>query len=337
MKERIHWIDVLKGILIVFVVIHHAPFNVKADFPLWGYKWWNSFIIGFFMPAFFVVTGYCTNFNSPFRSFIWKNIKTILIPCFCLYYFNHWIQDCKVYFFEDADWVTWSHFFSPGIRTFIREGGYYWFLSALFLAKIVFYGINRLSPKLFYQMAISLLLMFVGVICAKDDNICNFFYWQQAIVLVVYFQIGKLLKRYVDLIDKFGYLFLLTYIMVICAFVLLGKDIPSVTRTIDVTIYTIPLQVLLSLLGTFAIWWLSIKIDNNTILEYWGRNTIVIYAFNFSTLGITFSALSYLYTPHGVFMYNIFFWSIVVLSLIALTFLAYIFNTRYLKYLLGKY
>ena len=336
-KDRIHWIDVLKGILILFVVIHHAPFNVNKNFSLLGYEWWNSFIIGFFMPAFFVVTGYCSNFNRPFPNFLWRNVKTILIPCFCLYYFNHWIQDIKHLCFDESSWVTWSHFISPGLRTFFKEGGYYWFLSALFLAKILYYGINRYVHRLHFQVAVSILFLFAGVICTEYNSVYNYFFWKNAIVLVFYLQIGVLLKTHSDKIERYGSLFLITYILIVSVLLLLGKDIPSVTRTIDVSTYTIPTHVLLSLLGTIGLWWLSIKIGKNIVLEYWGRNTIVMYAFNYSILGFLSSALSCIFTPQSIWGYNIFFWLVVILSLLALSFLSSIFNTKYLRFILGKY
>jgi len=337
MKERIHWIDVIKGILILLVVFHHTPFNVKGDFPLWGYKWWNTFIIGFFMPAFFVVTGYCTNFNSSFKSFFLKNIKTILLPSFCLYYFNHWIQDFKLYFLEDADWLTWSHFLSPGIGTYIKDGGYYWFLSALFFAKIVFYGVRLFTSKQIYQLTVLLLLMFVGVICANLHCVANYFFWQQALILSFFLPIGIFLRSYQKFIDKYGGYLSCVYLFSICFFIIWDWKIPSLTRTIDISFNNIPLFIVFSLSGTVTIWWVSQKLRKCSILEYWGKNTIVIYAFNFSVLGLISSILYSIYIPNNLLAHNCLFGLVLVISLAVLTSLAYLFNTNYLRYLLGKF
>ena len=211
MKERIHWIDVFKGILIIMVVIHHTPFNVSGAFPLWGYECWNSLIVACFMPAFFVVTGYCTNFNICFGQFLWKNIKTILIPCFCLYYFNHWLQDIKNLCFDEGSWVTWSHFFSPGIRTFFKEGGYYWFLSSLFLSKIIFYLISRYIRGMWYQVFSTLFLVIIGIVCAEQGLGKNFFYWQHAFALTIFLPVGIFLKVYHQTIERFVWIFIVAY------------------------------------------------------------------------------------------------------------------------------
>ena len=132
-KERLHYIDIFKGICLILVVIHHAPLAYMGHIAQQGSVLWyiNNFTIAFFMPAFFVTTGYCTNFNQRFKVYLWKNIKTIMLPCYCLYYLNRYINNLNTWFFEDASWLTLSHWLAPGIRTFVEEGGFYWFLSAL--------------------------------------------------------------------------------------------------------------------------------------------------------------------------------------------------------------
>lgn len=89
-KERLHYIDVFKGICIMLVVIHHSPLALNGGFAPSGTFLWllNNFIIAFFMPAFFVATGYCSNFSKPFKIFLWQNVKSILIPCYCLWFFR---------------------------------------------------------------------------------------------------------------------------------------------------------------------------------------------------------------------------------------------------------
>lgn len=103
-KERLHYIDIFKGICLILVVIHHAPLAYMRHFAGQGSVLWyiNNFAIAFFMPAFFVATGYCTNFNQKFNIYLWKNIKTIMLPCYCLYYLNRYINNINTWLFEDA-------------------------------------------------------------------------------------------------------------------------------------------------------------------------------------------------------------------------------------------
>ena len=337
MKNRISWIDIVKGICVLTVVVHHAHFIVSGDYPIWGYNWLNGIIIGFFMSAFFVITGYCSNFNLPCIPFLWKNLKTIIVPCFCLYYLNHWIEEAKSFFFYDADWITWSHFFSPGIRTFIREGGYYWFLIALFLAKMLYYVFNRFIKNPPAIIIVSLFLLLLAVVCAHLDQVPNYFYWQQAMILTPYLPLGVLLKEHGDIIKSKGWVSLSLYVFFISLFVLMGKSIPSVTRTIDISVLTIPVYLFLSLTGTMAIWWLSQIIGKSHLLEYFGKNTLIIYTLNFSVLGLVSTFLFTIYEPQNALTFNLMFWLTIIISIVILSFLSLLLNVKYVRFVLGKF
>ena len=337
--DRVHYIDVFKGFLIVLVVIHHVPFVLENAIPegsIIGIRWIQNLIVGFFMPAFFVATGRCTNFKIPFPRYLWKNVKTILIPCFCLYYFNHWLSCVNALCFQDASWVTWAHFFSPGIRTFLREGGFYWFLIALFLSKVIYYLIYVISCHLRWRLLISLLLAVTGVACSELWTGSNYFFWQHALALVVFLPIGELLRRYDYLDIKWGYL-LFTYLLIISLFTQLQYDVPSVTRTLDVTLLTLPLYLFLSVIGSSGLWYFSKLIDRNRILEYWGRNSITIYAFNYIISTIVINILTAIVHPVSNIHVTILFLITIVLDLALLSILSWLFTKKGLRLFLGKF
>lgn len=50
--HKIDWIDIFKGILIIFMVIGHST------------TWGSSYIYAFHMPAFFFISGYTTNYDK---------------------------------------------------------------------------------------------------------------------------------------------------------------------------------------------------------------------------------------------------------------------------------
>lgn len=92
MKERENWIDVTKGILILLVVLGHIPFIAKME----GVKFQPIDIMGeyyglygcFYMAAFFVLTGICSNFDTNYKIFLWRNTKSLLIPSITLVVFS---------------------------------------------------------------------------------------------------------------------------------------------------------------------------------------------------------------------------------------------------------
>lgn len=338
--ERVHYIDVYKGILIVLVVIHHVPFVLENAIPeksIIGILWIQNSIVGFFMSAFFVATGRCANFNTPFITYLWKNIKTILLPCFCLYYFNHWLSCLNAVCFTEASWVTWSHFFSPGFRTFFREGGFYWFLIALFLSKVIYYVICVMTCHLRYRLLTTFLLSITGVMSAELWPDSNYFFWQHALVLVVFLPIGESLRRYSYLITKWGMYLLITYLLIISILTLLQYHVPSVTRTMDVTLPTLPLFLFLSVVGSLGVWYLAERINHNRIVEYWGRNSITIYAFNYIVSTIVINILLLFIHPESDIQVTMLFVITIVLDLALLSFLSWFINRKGLRLALGKY
>ena len=86
LENRADWIDVLKGIGIILVVIGHV--NTKGFLVQWLYT--------FHMPLFFALSGYILykfGKNIPFRKFLLKRTKSILWPfiLFRLLLFIYWI------------------------------------------------------------------------------------------------------------------------------------------------------------------------------------------------------------------------------------------------------
>lgn len=73
LESRADWIDVLKGIGIILVVIGHV--NTKGFLVQWLYT--------FHMPLFFALSGYILykfGKNIPFQKFLLKRTKSILWP-----------------------------------------------------------------------------------------------------------------------------------------------------------------------------------------------------------------------------------------------------------------
>lgn len=115
--ERLRFIDATKGILIFLVIAGHVPFAMiklggipSSAIELWGEINYNTFA-SFYMPSFFFITGYCSNFSKPLETFIKDNLATLILPCLLLS--------------------------SPTN----------WFVMALFVAKLLYYYINRLCKK----------------------------------------------------------------------------------------------------------------------------------------------------------------------------------------------
>lgn len=81
-KQRIEYIDALKGLAIFFVLWGHSLQYLKneADFfhnPIF------EFIYSFHMPLFFMISGFFFNSSLKlnFKEFIYKKTIQLLLPC----------------------------------------------------------------------------------------------------------------------------------------------------------------------------------------------------------------------------------------------------------------
>ena len=285
MGERLHYIDIFKGICLIFVVVHHTPLALYGGFVEQGTILWyvNNFIIAFFMPAFFMATGFCSSFKKPFRQYLWKNVKTILLPCYCLYYLNRYIQNLDVLLFEDSSWMSLSHWLAPGIRTFVEEGGFYWFLSSLFVAKLMAWCVC-LIKNVRLRFLILLLSFVLGLYLYQSTKVDNLFFFQHAMMLMPFLFVGKALRQKENLLDKYGHFISLGFFIVVMTLSLLGVEIPTITRNITVTLTSMPLFLVLSVCGSLTILYVSKQIKNSKVLEFLGKGSLVEYCFNYATL-----------------------------------------------------
>lgn len=285
MGERLHYIDIFKGICLIFVVVHHTPLALYGGFAEQGSILWyvNNFIIAFFMPAFFMATGFCSSFKKPFKLYLWKNVKTILLPCYCLYYLNRYIQNLDVLIFEDSSWMSLSHWVAPGIRTFVEEGGFYWFLVSLFLAKLMAWCVN-LIQNVRLRFIIIFLSFGLGLYLYQSTKVYNLFFFQHAMMLMPFLFVGKALRQKENLLDKYGHFISLGFFIVVMTLSLLGVEIPTITRNITVTLTSMPLFIVLSVCGSLTILYVSKQIKNSMVLEFLGKGSLVEYCFNYATL-----------------------------------------------------
>lgn len=285
MGERLHYIDIFKGICLILVVLHHAPLALYGGFAEQGTFLWyvNNFIIAFFMPAFFMATGYCSSFKKPFKQYLWKNVKTILLPCYCLFYLNRYLQNLDVLLFGDSSWMTLSHWIAPGIRSFIEEGGFYWFLSSLFIAKFMAWYVNLIENS---RLRILILFMSfgLGLYLYQSTKVYNLFFFQHALMLMPFLFFGKALRQKENLLDKYGNFISLGFFIVVMTLSMLDVEIPTITRNITVTLTSMPLFLVLSVCGSLAILYVSKQIKNSMVLEVLGKGSLVEYCFNYATL-----------------------------------------------------
>lgn len=189
--KRNHSIDVAKGLLILSVVWFHLKTILSGscvlDHPMFDvlYSVHKGYAI-FFMPAFFVITGYCSNFERDFKSFLTSNAKGILVPMVilnaipCLLSFS--IEGIRYMF----TWSNWLYGLS------------FWFLPVLFLAKLFFWIICKYCKNKLILLGTSVVCFLLAILFVKYNVLPNYWYWKSALAYVFFIWFGHFFKTVVD-------------------------------------------------------------------------------------------------------------------------------------------
>jgi len=149
--NRINWIDSLRGIGIILVLIGHT------DTPF------LKIIYGFHMPLFFLLSGYLYSANETWKMKFFKGIKRYIIPYFVLCFLNLIIQMLFQFLSISKGSSLKKYIFgiiySRGMVVWMPNCSPLWFLTCIFVATNIFYIVNKLKSK------INQCLCVIGYVC----------------------------------------------------------------------------------------------------------------------------------------------------------------------------
>ena len=279
----------------------------------------------FYMPAFFVITGFCSNFNKSFRIFFISNIKGIIIPSFTLGVIASWIG---LLYTSD---LSISSFFHWGIRNFVISGGY-WFLAALFLSKLFYYFIRKIENRK-VNCAI-LIIMHVSGYFLFTYSICpNIWYFQHAMMFTFYLYIGQYLRK-LQISIKLRSIIInwFCYLILLGAILLLGYESPHIAHNVTITNVLLIPHLIFSIWGAILIIQTAKQIKTNSFLIYLGQNSLIYYCIHIKFL------FFYIIIYRELMDYAIIYWFLTIVSVIlSCSIISKLLNTKYLKVILGKF
>lgn len=335
-KQRVPYVDMAKGILILMVMIGHMQ-NVCKELSVHDevfatidhLEWfWGPF----FMPAFFVITGFCSNFNKPFKSFLISNVKGILIPAFTLGILARWIGLLNV-----PD-VSLHSLFSLGVKNFIINGGSFWFLAALFLSKLTFYVISKFLSNLKVVGIIVIILHIVGFYMFENSICRNYWYFQHSMMLTIYLYVGQRIKESKILFDSKKLTLSLWggYLITVSIILILGYESPHIAHNVTITNITFIPHFMFSIWGAILILVTAKQFKTIKVICYLGKNSLIYYCLHINLLFL-------IVTLYGgmlgrSLLFSIFCWLTTIVSVVLLcTIASYVLNTKYINYILGKF
>ena len=184
-KVRIAWLDVTKGILILFVLLSHssAP-NIYI-----------RFFAPFFLTMFFFVSGYTFSVKDSFRTFIIGKIKRLFVPLISMGGIKL-VLACILQGDSFPERVKGLLFQTSGKNDDL------WFLGCMITATIMFYFVVRLAELWKEQRRIPVIVMlsaFLSLLGWCSILVLNAKWpWQleNALVMIFYMSMGYAYRRH---------------------------------------------------------------------------------------------------------------------------------------------
>lgn len=280
MRERINWVDVARGIGVLLVIYGHG----LAATPL------RFIIYSFHMPLFFFLSGlvFHKRKNEKYLTVLRKDFKRILIPyfIFAAISFTLWLSNIPL------DRIKWDLVFKQIIGIFYGSGnnGYLainivlWFLPCLFIVKQMFWFISRLEIKLI----IPILFLFSALgysFYVFFPTLKLPFGFESALTGVVFFGIGYL-WHFIP--EKYNQFFIKRTIPILL--ILISLTIIFSMANFNLYNYQIDLRLnrlnnyflfyIASISGIISIALVSMKLNKNKIMEYLGRNSLLLFVWH---------------------------------------------------------
>ena len=270
-KKRLDYIDISKGILIIFVVLIHMELSLLNLYPNSIFTktlHWIDFhtIVVFYMPAFFIITGFCSNYSKDFSHFLMSNIISLKIPAFFFVGVAGALGVRTIFGFSPFSIHYWF------IRLF--ETGV-WFLHAMFLGKFFYWFLFNYS-NIKIRLFILTILFSIGTYLIIQFNE-PFYYIPHALMLLPFIEVGQFLKR-TDISRKIALISILIFFILLIIVTTAKIEIPYIVQKV---VCTNPLSAIIILIlgssGSIAFIYLCKLINKNHVFSTIGQYSLVIY------------------------------------------------------------
>ena len=334
MARRIPYIDTAKGILVVLVVFHHIVNVARGMMDTCNMEWiklTDVLYVPFFMQAFFFITGYCTSFNKDFSAFLVSSLKTLGIPLIVFACINQAVESV----------VSGRNFFfvqSYGHKVFFLFE-LYWFLPALLIAKLLVYGCLKITSVHYRQFLIVCILLLVGIFLIGNpaQMYFNYFHWHNALCSTIFLWFGYYFRQRKLLEGSAARLSPPAFFIPLVMLVVYDKLVPYYTATPHFNLKYAPLYVYLAFTGTLMLLTTAQNIKAVWIVNFYGKNSIVVYGLHFPVLVIVETVLQQLLSINNQIQGLSFYLIVGVVTMLLCYVACILFQKKPLNYLVGRF
>ena len=180
--KRVEHVDLLRAFGILLMVMGHVGFGPE----------FNHWIHIFHMPMFFVISGYFYK-PQPFGTLLVKRFSTLLLPYLVFGLFHVGLY--FVYTGGIDPHAFYLLFWENTAETGVPIAGALWFLTAMFLSELLFWGLQNLKLSLMPTTLIAAVIAVAGMVIAKYLPFRLPWAMDAALTGVGLYQIGRLLKE----------------------------------------------------------------------------------------------------------------------------------------------
>lgn len=338
-QHRLGYIDMAKGVLVLLVVAMHMQIVIHSDIwlglednPANGLNGLLSqFTKSFAMPAFFVITGYCSTFASPARPFMLKNAATLLLPALTLGLLRAWLT-CL---WHPGVWDSGEEIFID-----LLSGGD-WFLTSLFLCKAILWAQLRWLRGMRWVALTSAALF--GAACALHIGGFRMNSWWpvHTAALQIFMVFGYYLRRrgwmerrWVPITCLISFVALTAVNFSLFTFesvprIILGLNIPDAMGAAIILVSGV--------CGSVSIIYLCRLVKSAPAVQYAGKSSLVIYMLHIPILVGLCNVFSPVLERGEMHSSMLVILCVLVFAAGVCCLLAHILNQKYLKWLLGKF
>ena len=295
--KRLPFIDLMKGLCIILIVVGHVDTALFSALGGNADKMFETFRV----PMYYFISGIFFKQYGGFFDFARKKINNILIPFVFFYAFAFIVQmicgflpECCHFYGE----FHWGYAIQPLVQRFWNCNVPLWFLLSLFQVNVFYYLLQLLFKRRLIQVVIVLALAGLGyALCFY--HIKPIYYTETSLVGMPFFVLGSILHgvgivkphRY----DCWG---LLVFPLVLLTLYLFAEEI-------DIYSQILPPYLKLYALSSIAIvslFWFCKDIGQIPGVNYLGRYSLVLLGTHYVYIPIVRATLGWLGGWHGLLL-----------------------------------
>lgn len=316
--QRVGWIDFLRGISMILILVFHTEVYYKEYNVTPYYIYTTNAIV-----LFYFISGYLIYRKEiiSIKKKIWSIVKSLLVPYFIFTTFIGILKPLVRHQTLDFQEITFN----------ILSGRASWFIAALIVAELLFIILIKISNGKHYLLSTAAILCFITFFLIPFNQ-QNYWQWQDALLAVTFLYLGYVYHQYKDvfhIINKplYSSLFLLILIF-----------IKVFEYDVDLPMRNIAIENALLFVADTAVWLLLVIsvikfIPRCQMIEWTGQHCIVYYFLCGGCPLIISMLMNKLGVPYDGYLYRYLLTLLLIYLLTtALTWLIY----KYVPFITGK-